>query len=265
MGSAHAIVAGGEAQGQHAAFQAVAASAHASVVSPLAEYDVEGSGDSGSEDSDAPFARADAAAAAAAAAASEGSPSADAVPSADGAVADEEEGEDSDENEEEEEEGSYSDVDGDSDPEDCAIRCSLLPALLRCPLTMSSRDEISKCANMLARTTLQVETLRAIIEDCSDDDEGPADNHVDLQHHHNVQIGFSIASAPPHAPPALQSPALPPSVLDGALSAERCERDIVTALDCCVHEMAALDPQEKLVHCATVLQVVFPTCFHPIL
>ena len=124
---AHAAAA---AHVQYPASYAVAPSAPANNVSPLAEYDVEGN--SGSEDSDAPFARADAAAAAAASAASGGSPSTDAVPSGDGGVADEEEGE-GDEPEDEDDDGevggSYSDVDGDSDPEDSAIRCVTFDAL----------------------------------------------------------------------------------------------------------------------------------------
>jgi hypothetical protein len=124
---------------------------------------------------------------------------------------------------------------------------------------MSSRDEISKCANMLARTTLQVETLRAIIEDCSDEDEEQSKNHVDQQHHHNVQIGFSIAaSVHPHASPGTQCDGVPQSISDHSSSAANREQDIVAALDSCVQEMAALDPQEKLVHCATVLQVSSP-------
>lgn len=127
----HAHVGNGAALVQYPAAHAIASEARANVVSPLAEYDVEGSGSSGSEDSDAPFARADAAAAAAAAAGC--SPSTDAVPSGDGALADEEEGaEDAEGDEGDEDEGdvggSYSDIDGDSDPEDSAIRCSFIHA-----------------------------------------------------------------------------------------------------------------------------------------
>ena len=127
---------------QHPASHAVAPSAHAHNFSPLAEYDVEGSGNSDSEDSDAPFARADAAAAAEASAALGGSQSTDAVPSGDGGVADEEEV-DGDEPEEEDDDegeigGSYSDVDGDSDPEDSAIRCVTLDALNGRTLTTPS-------------------------------------------------------------------------------------------------------------------------------
>ncbi len=132
VGAAHAHVAIA-AQGQHPASQAVAPLEQSSAISPLAEYDVEGSEYSGSEDSDAPFARADAAAASGG---SPNSPSTDAVQSADGAVAYEEEGDESNGNDEEEDEegdaeGSYSDVDGDSDPEDSAIRC------LRCLLSFA--------------------------------------------------------------------------------------------------------------------------------
>ncbi len=108
--------------------QAIVSAAPQNAVSPLAEYDVEESGGSGSDDSDAPFARADAAAAVAA---SGCSPSTDAVPSADVGLGDEEglddaevDGEEVDDEDEDQGDvgGSYSDVDGDSDPEDCAIR-----------------------------------------------------------------------------------------------------------------------------------------------
>ena len=118
------------------------------------------------------------------------------------------------------------------------------------------RDEISKCANMLAQTTLQVETLRAIIENFSDEDQGQPQAHSDHAHHHDVQVAFSIA-AEPHA--SLREPqhVVPESVSDDASSASNREQEIISALDSCVQEMAALDPQEKLVHCATVLQV-FP-------
>lgn len=118
------------------------------------------------------------------------------------------------------------------------------------------RDEISKCANMLAQTTLQVETLRAIIEDFSDEDQEPTQARTDHEHHHDVQVGFSIAaSAEPHA--SLREPqhVVTESVSDDTSSASHREQEIISALDSCVQEMAALDPQEKLVHCATVLQV----------
>jgi hypothetical protein len=106
---------------QHPALHAVAPVSHLNIVSPLAEYDVEGSG---SEDSDAPFALADAVAAAMQ---SGDSPSTDAVLSGDAAVAEEEvdeegDGDDDEEDEDGQGEGSYSDVDGDSDPEDSALR-----------------------------------------------------------------------------------------------------------------------------------------------
>ena len=42
---------------------------------------------------------------------------------------------------------------------------------------------------------------------------------------------------------------------DAAAAASDRELEIISALDSCVQEMAGLDPQEKLVHCATVLQV----------
>jgi hypothetical protein len=130
-GAAHVHVENGAAHLEHPAAQVIALAARENVVSPLAEYDVEGSGSSGSEDSDAPFAPADAAAALAA---SGCSPSTDAVPSGDGGLADEEEGledaEDDDVDDEDEDQGdvggSYSDVDGDSDPEDSAIRCMVI-------------------------------------------------------------------------------------------------------------------------------------------
>ena len=134
VGAAHSHNSNGAAHVQHPASQVFAPSPHVNVISPLAEYDVEGSDLSGSEDSDAPFARADAAAAAAAAATSRCSPSTDAVPSADGAIADEERDEDEVDDEEEDEgdvESSYSDVDGDSDPEDSAIRCVPFPTHLQ--------------------------------------------------------------------------------------------------------------------------------------
>jgi hypothetical protein len=122
------------------------------VISPLAEYDVEGSDLSGSEDSDAPFARADAAAAAAAAAASGCSPSTDDVPSADGAVADEEGDEDGVDDEEEDEgdaESSYSDVDGDSDPEDSAIRCAAFHSLRHYALMTFSEMKLANVQTCL--------------------------------------------------------------------------------------------------------------------
>jgi hypothetical protein len=121
------------------------------------------------------------------------------------------------------------------------------------------RDEISKCANMLAHATLQEETLRAIIEDFNDEDEGQPPVHDDQEHHHNVQVGFSIAaSAEPHASLEMLPDVAPESVSDRASSAANHEQEIIMALDSCVQEMAALDPQEKLVHCATVLQVCPP-------
>ena len=126
------------------------------------------------------------------------------------------------------------------------------------------RDEISECANRLARTTLQVETLRAIIEDGSDEDDGQPFNHADQQHQFNLQVGFSVAAAvEPHASLRAQLDAVPESVSDDALSAANREQTIISALDLCVQEMAALDPQEKLVHCATVLQVAFPLLLCP--
>jgi hypothetical protein len=140
-------------------------------------------------------------------------------------------------------------------PSGACVACSASP------FTYSAfRDEISKCANMLARTTLQVETLRAIIEDCSDEEEGRPHNDVD-QHHHDVEVGFSIAaSAQPLASHGMPLDVVPESVSDDAVPAATREQEIIAALDACVHEMAALDPQEKLVHCATVLQVFSPTC-----
>ena len=100
---------------------------------------------------------------------------------------------------------------------------------------------------MLARTTLQVETLRAIIEDCSDEDEEQSKNHADQQqHHHNVQIGFSIAaSVHPHASPGTQCDGVPQSISDHSSSAANREQDIVAALDSCVQEMAAMFPYRK--------------------
>ncbi len=113
---------------------------------------------------------------------------------------------------------------------------------------------------MLARTTLQVETLRAIIEDCSDEEEGQPRDHV-AQHHHDVEVGFSIsACGQPAASHGMTSDAVPETASDVALSVATREQDIIAALDACVHEMASLDPQEKLVHCATVLQVFGPAC-----
>jgi hypothetical protein len=110
---------------------------------------------------------------------------------------------------------------------------------------------------MLARTTLQVETLRAIIEDCSDEDEAHSENPVDLQHYHNVQVGFSVASsADTPESVSVQPDVIPQCISDDAVSAANDrELEIISALDSCVQEMAGLDPQEKLVHCATVLQV----------
>jgi hypothetical protein len=108
---------------------------------------------------------------------------------------------------------------------------------------------------MLARTTLQVETLRAIIEDCSDEDEARSENPAHHEHHHNVQVGFSVAaSAETQESVRVQPDAVPESVSDDAAASDR-ELEIISALDSCVQEMAGLDPQEKLVHCATVLQV----------
>jgi hypothetical protein len=108
---------------------------------------------------------------------------------------------------------------------------------------------------MLARTTLQVETLRAIIEDCSDEDEARSENPAHHEHHHNVQVGFSVAaSAETQESVRVQPDAVPESVSDDAATSDR-ELEIISALDSCVQEMAGLDPQEKLVHCATVLQV----------
>lgn len=131
------------------------------------------------------------------------------------------------------------------------------------PLTYKAfRDEISECANRLARTTLQVETLRAMIEDGSDEDEGQPLHNADQQHHRNVQVGYSIGGAlEPHAPLRAQLEAVPESVSDEALSAANREQTIISALDSCVQDMAALDPQEKLLHCATVLQVSSPSLF----
>jgi hypothetical protein len=117
---------------------------------------------------------------------------------------------------------------------------------------------------MLAQTTLQVETLRAIIEDFSDDGEGQLQPPVDQDHHHNVQVGFSIAaSAEPRAPVQVLPNFVQESVSDDRLSAANYEQEIISALDSCVQEMATLDPQEKLVHCATVLQVCTPNSFTP--
>jgi hypothetical protein len=111
---------------------------------------------------------------------------------------------------------------------------------------------------MLARTTLQVETLRAIIEDCSDEDEARSENPAHHVHHHNVQVGFSVAASAETQESVREQPdVVPESVSDDAAASDR-ELEIISALDSCVQEMAGLDPQEKLVHCATVLQV-FPS------
>ncbi len=137
---------------KHPDAHVIASGAREDVVSPLAEYDVEGSGSSGSEDSDAPFARADAAAAVAA---SGCSPSTDAVPSADGGLADEEAGMEDEEVDDDEDEdqgdvgGSYSDVDGDSDPEDSAIRCTQVMRIvcLHSPCVQRRNQQVRKHAS----------------------------------------------------------------------------------------------------------------------
>ena len=110
---------------------------------------------------------------------------------------------------------------------------------------------------MLARTTLQVETLRAIIEDCSDEDEARSENRAHHLDHHNVQVGFSVAaSAETQESVRVQPDVVLESVSDdAAAAASDRELEIISALDSCIQEMAGLDPQEKLVHCATVLQV----------
>ena len=94
-----------------------------------------------------------------------------------------------------------------------------------------------------------------MIEDCSDEGE-VLPSREDEHRYHNVAIGFSIAeSAEQHSMAIPPQQDMIPNPVSGASCSANREDQIISALDSCVQEMAALDPQEKLVHCATVLQV----------